>query len=172
MIRKLKSGEYGVLAQEGSEDGSPQKSPGRSAAVRQPRSTNVPSSFSSAIRGGRRNPLTTGTRRPAAAAAASAATSGSRSPNVRSMSPSIAATATPLRRTMRVAAEARMRSSPMMMPVRLSGSAPPMMTRRSLAAERRTSRRRSTASGRANCSPDMPVTNRPPRISPRASSRR
>ena len=40
------------------------------------------------------------------------------------------------------------------------------------AGMRRTSRSRSTASGSANCSPDMPVTNRPPRISPRASSRR
>ncbi len=29
-----------------------------------------------------------------------------------------------------------------------------------------------TASGRANCSPDMPATKRPPRISPRASRRR
>ena len=36
--------------------------------------------------------------------------------------------------------------------------------------ERRNSRNRSTASGSANCSPDIPDTNRPPRISPRASS--
>ena len=40
------------------------------------------------------------------------------------------------------------------------------------AEERRISRIRSIASGSANCSPDMPVTNRPPRISPRASRRR
>ena len=36
----------------------------------------------------------------------------------------------------------------------------------------RTSRSKPTASGSANCSPEKPATKRPPRISPRASSRR
>src|SRR5438067_10145705 len=36
----------------------------------------------------------------------------------------------------------------------------------------RVARRDSTATGKANCSPRNPSTNRPPRISPRASSRR
>jgi hypothetical protein len=111
----------------------------------------------------------TGTRRPAAAAAAAAAVSASRFPNVRRRSPSIAATGTPFRYTTRLPAELRMRSSPVMMPVRLSGSTPPIVIRRSSRLERRTSRSRSTASGSAKCSRDIPVTNRPPRISPRAS---
>jgi len=37
---------------------------------------------------------------------------------------------------------------------------------------RRISRSMPTASGSANCSPEKPATKRPPRISPRASSRR
>ena len=40
------------------------------------------------------------------------------------------------------------------------------------ASERRTARNRSSASGRANCSPLNPETKRPPRISPCASLRR
>src|SRR5262245_39720200 len=58
------------------------------------------------------------------------------------------------------------------MPTRLSGSAADTSTPPPLPARRRTLRNASTASGSANCSPVKPSTKRPPRISPRASSRR
>ena len=58
-------------------------------------------------------------------------------------------------------ATARTRSPAVTMPARLSGSAAPSVRSRPVGAVRRTSRRRSTASGSANCSPDMPVNESP-----------
>ena len=58
------------------------------------------------------------------------------------------------------------------MPIRLSGSAPDSDTHWPDEGFRRISRMRPIASGSANCSPEKPATKRPPRISPRASSRR
>ena len=58
------------------------------------------------------------------------------------------------------------------MPVKFSGSAGAISSCSPVLAERRRCRSRSSASGRANCSPTNPLTNRPPRISPRASMRR
>jgi len=57
------------------------------------------------------------------------------------------------------------------MPVRLSGSLAETRISFPVGSLDAMSRRRSSASGRANCSPTGPATNRPPRTSPRASKR-
>ena len=64
-----------------------------------------------------------------------------------------------------------MRAPGSTMPARFNGSAAATCNVISEGV-RRMDRRRSTASGRANCSPRKPDTKRPPRISPRASMRR
>ena len=58
------------------------------------------------------------------------------------------------------------------MPTRLSGSAPESDSICPSASRRRASRSSAIASGAAYCSPLKPAMKRPPRISPRASSRR
>ena len=55
---------------------------------------------------------------------------------------------------------------------KFSGSAADSATSCPSSGLRRASRSCPIASGSANCSPEKPATNRPPRISPRASSRR
>src|SRR2546427_4960391 len=55
------------------------------------------------------------------------------------------------------------------MPTRFNGSAPLTATNSPSSCSLRVLRSRPTASGSAYCSPENPPTNRPPRISPRAS---
>ena len=57
-------------------------------------------------------------------------------------------------------------------PTRLSGSAADRTIISPVFGSLRVARNDSTATGRANCSPRKPSTKRPPRISPRSSSRR
>ena len=57
-------------------------------------------------------------------------------------------------------------------PTRFSGSAADSVIVSPLNGRLRIARTDSTATGKANCSPRNPSTNRPPRISPRSSSRR
>ena len=78
---------------------------------------------------------------------------------------------TPSRNAIRVEAVAETRSPKQTTPVRFSGSAALSVTIAPSAGARRTLRSVSTASGSAYCSPVKPATNRPPRISPRASRR-
>ena len=79
---------------------------------------------------------------------------------------SSASTGTPSRYRIRLRVIPVTRSPGVMMPVRLSGSAPPTAISARRLSSRRIDRSWPTASGRANCSPDMPATKRPPRISP------
>ena len=79
-------------------------------------------------------------------------------------SPSSAAIGTPSTYTMRLRPTARRRSPAVTMPTRFRGSAVLMTIGSPSCRRRRTSRSCSTASGSANCSPDRPLTKRPPRI--------
>src|SRR3954447_900530 len=70
---------------------------------------------------------------------------------------------------MRVCGMERTRSPVVRMPTRLRGSAALITITCASCAVRRISRIFSTASASANCSPETPVTKRPPRVWPRAS---
>ena len=86
--------------------------------------------------------------------------------------PASSATGRPFRYNRRLPVSAASRGPGVRMPTRFKGSAPDTEIQASSAGLRRTSRSKPTASERANCSPEKPATKRPPRISPRASSRR
>jgi predicted acyltransferase len=85
--------------------------------------------------------------------------------------PISAAIATPSRYSTREPASAGTLSPTSTVPTRFSGSLPLRQTSSPSSARWRTARNGAIASGRANCSPTRPSTKRPPRTSPRASSR-
>ena len=82
------------------------------------------------------------------------------------------ATGIPSRNTIRLPGWDGTRSPGVMIPTRFSGSQAETTSNVPVAGARCASRRATTASGNANCSPTKPDTNRPPRISPLASRRR
>src|SRR5258708_4251287 len=102
----------------------------------------------------------------------SASSSRSEAAKRRTRPPSSAAIARPSRKSTRLGAIAATRASGVTMPTRLRGSAPESATSAPLLSSSLTARSGPTASASANCSPRKPETKRPPRISPRASSRR
>jgi hypothetical protein len=81
-------------------------------------------------------------------------------------------TGTPLRNAIASPERGETRAPGNTTPIKFSGSAADTTTSRVSSGERRTARSASTASGRANCSPVNPATNRPPRSAPCASQRR
>ena len=86
--------------------------------------------------------------------------------------PFMAAMGTPFRKASRFPAVDGTRGPGVRIPARFNGSQDDTITSRSSASRFLQRRKASAASGRANCSPTKPETNRPPRISPRASSLR
>src|SRR2546425_53495 len=81
-------------------------------------------------------------------------------------SPCFTATGTPSRYSTRFVPTAGTSSPGVRMPTRFRGSAPLTATSSPAASSRRTARSDPTASGSAYCSPENPLTKRPPRISP------